>query len=132
MARYECTEGGHNKFWEFEQEADESRQWIVRISWGRIGWETSASSQVKIFATSQSADAFIIKKIREKQGKGYQLVRGAETNRYSPLPQSISEVWDGRFRTEIVKTPTKKTSKVKVKKETEGIDIIDFDLIAGK
>lgn len=114
--RFECTHSGHNKFWEYEGPRRRNNSFEVIFSWGKIG--STPQSQTQRFISLGDADSFIIKKVREKTGKGY--VEVAD----EPLPQSISDIWYGDKKTPSKKA-TKPTPKEKVK---EGIDPIDFDL----
>ena len=127
MARYECTEDNHNKFWEYEGPTPtNTREFSVSVRWGRIGWPTS-QSQTKTFSVPSDALRFIEDKVSEKLGKGYRQVRTSSTQG-ARLPASMSEVWyDEGVDDERTKSGKPQAPKPKVK---EGIDVIDFDLIA--
>lgn len=67
--RYECTNGGHSKFWEIEFVGG-GRSLVTR--WGRIG--TDGMSNTKIFMTVRQCVDARLKLMRSKTAKGYQLV----------------------------------------------------------
>lgn len=124
--RYECTEGSHNKFWEYEGPHRDGPTWVVQITWGRIG--SGGDTQEKSFGSLRGAEEFIAKKVNEKLGKGYREVAPSRSRPSSRMPNSMSEVWydDGTGSTK--KTVSKPASSSV--KEDKGIDVIDFDFIA--
>ncbi|MBX7101467.1 MAG: WGR domain-containing protein [Myxococcaceae bacterium] len=68
--RFECTEGGASKFWEFEVDGSKL---VVRF--GKLG--TAGQSNVKPFADAAAAQAAAEALVREKTKKGYVEVGGA-------------------------------------------------------
>ncbi len=65
--RFECSEGGSDKFWEIAVRGME-----VTVRYGRQG--TSGQSKMKSLADAAAAAAHAEKLIREKTGKGYREV----------------------------------------------------------
>jgi len=68
--RYECTNGGHSKFWEIEFDGGDWRSFVTR--WGRIG--TDGMSNTKTFMTARQCTDARLKLQRSKTAKGYVLV----------------------------------------------------------
>jgi predicted DNA-binding WGR domain protein len=64
---YHNTSENSNKFWAYEIDGKS-----VTITWGRVGLE--GESQQKSFDSSYDLDAFVQKKIREKEKKGYKKI----------------------------------------------------------
>lgn len=84
MARYECTTGGHNKFWESEVISvpkGPRRGAMVQSTWGPIGDLKVVHRKVKHFDTLSQAVSYQEAKITEKIRKGYVLSGGVEVNR---------------------------------------------------
>jgi|GEM_PF-7083638 predicted DNA-binding WGR domain protein len=127
--RYECTEGNHNKYWEYEEPIRHGSSWGVRVTWGKIG--TVGGTQEKIFESLNAAEDFITDKIYEKETKGYREVSQQSTRHESNCTCSIhTDIWDIGTAEEVGKKAKGKTASPKSKREKEGIDVIDFDLIA--
>ena len=61
---YINSESQHNKFWSYEIDGNKAL-----IKWGRIGG--SSQAQTKSFSSSSEVMAFVNKKVREKERKGY-------------------------------------------------------------
>src|SRR5665647_1296827 len=70
MTRYECNDGGANKFWAVTVSGK-----TLTTCWGRIG--TDGQSKAKGFVQPADAAAEMAKLIREKTSKGYRLARAA-------------------------------------------------------
>ncbi len=71
VERYECTQGGHNKFWEVEL-----RNTTLVIRFGRIG--TDGQKLEKNFETEEGASTAKDKLVKEKLGKGYTKIGAGE------------------------------------------------------
>ena len=67
MPRYEIDEGNSNKFWEIELNGTS-----FTTSYGRIG--TAGQTTTKTFATEELAKKEYDKLVKQKTGKGYELV----------------------------------------------------------
>lgn len=71
--RFEYTRGMSNKFWEVEIGPTlASGNCVLYVRWGRIG--TKGSSVDHVFATPAICFMEMYKLIKEKTGKGYELV----------------------------------------------------------
>ena len=91
--RFECTTGGHNKFYEISEphavgnpdEPGRPVDWVVNVEYARIG--KSHQSHVYVRQWEGAAWALYQKKIREKIGKGYVEVTRARAPRAPTRPQ---------------------------------------------
>ncbi|RKG69335.1 WGR domain-containing protein [Corallococcus sp. CA054B] len=73
MPRYEFTEGSSSKFWEITLDGT-----TLTKRWGRIG--TDGQEKVEEFDSKAEAKKAYDSQIREKEGKGYTLAEGGDSD----------------------------------------------------
>lgn len=85
MPRYELVEGNSSKFWEIERNGSQNQ-----ITFGRIG--TAGQSQNKDFPSEAAAQSAYEKLIKEKVGKGYQLVTSNVPTKSAVMAAAVAAV----------------------------------------
>jgi len=74
----------HNKFWSYEIEGT-----TAHIKWGRIGG--SSQAQTKTFSSVSEVNAFISKKTREKEKKGYKKETKEKLKKEAKTAQALGQ-----------------------------------------
>lgn len=82
MPQFICQEAQHNKFWNYT-----INNLTVNIEYGRVGG--TKQTDVKSFGDQYSLNAFVQKKVREKEGKGYKEVSEEKLIKESNIAQNI-------------------------------------------